>query len=186
MRAVDLTRIIAGDTLDFSITVPDYSAADGWTLNYRLVPRASGTAIEFSSTADGDAHVIAVSAATTAAWAAGAYSWAAYVDASAGASHTWRSGDITLYADPRTATAPLDLRTDAERALADAEAALAAWNPTMKRYVIGGREMMFHAATEILPVVGYWKAAVQRERRSAALAAGLPDPRKILVRLGRV
>ena len=36
-----LQEIIAGDTLDFSVTVPDYPATDGWTLKYRLTPQFS-------------------------------------------------------------------------------------------------------------------------------------------------
>jgi hypothetical protein len=31
----------AGDTLDFTTSVPDYPASAGWTLKYRLVPRTS-------------------------------------------------------------------------------------------------------------------------------------------------
>lgn len=183
---MDLTRIIAGDTLGLTIAVPGYSAADGWTLNYRLIPRISGVAIAFASTPDGTNHAIAVAAATTAGWAAGAYNWAAFVDDGDGATHTWRTGSITIFANPRTSTAPLDLRSDAERALAAAEAAFAAWTPTTRSYTIGGRSMTFGSANEVLPTINYWKAAVQRERRTAAIAAGLPDPRKTLVGLGRV
>lgn len=183
---MDLARIIVGDTLDFTLSVPGYSAADGWTLKYRLIPRVSGTAIAITSTASGAQHRVLVAAATTAAWAAGAYSWTAYVENGAGASHTWRTGSITLLADPRVTNAPVDLRSDAEIALAAAEAALAAWTPTTRSYTIGGRSMTFSSADEIRPILNYWKAKVQAERRKAALDAGLPDPRKVYVGLGRV
>lgn len=183
---MDLTRIIVGDSIDESVTVPGYPASEGWTLHYRLVPRVSGSAITFSTTADGDAHVVDVAAATTATWAVGAYSWAAYVLHTDLRSVTVLTGSITLLPNPRTSSAPLDLRTDAEIALAAAEAALAAWTPTTRSYTIGGRSMTFSSANEIKPVLDYWKAKVQRERRAARMAAGLTDPRKVYVRLGNV
>jgi hypothetical protein len=185
-RHMDLGTLIVGDTLDRNIAVPGYSAADGWTLKYRLVPRVSGTPIAISSSADGDEHHVVVAAATTAGWAAGNYSWTAYVDHTDGRSHTVQTGAIVLAPNPRTSSAPLDLRSDAERALAAAEAALAAWTPTTRSYTIGSRSMTFSTSAEILPIISYWKMAVQREKRAALLKAGLPDPRKTHVRLGRV
>ena len=68
---------------------------------------------------------------------------------------------------------------------AAAEAAMATWTVTTKRYRIGEREMEFNSRAEIVPVLSYWKAQVQREQRAARMAAGLPDPRKTFVRLGR-
>jgi hypothetical protein len=184
--AVELARIIVGDSLDFSVSVPGYPASEGWTLKYRLIPRTSGSAITFVSTADGDLHIVAVSAATTALWVAGPYNWAAYVEHTDLRSVTWQTGAITLAPNPRTSTAPLDLRSEAEIALAAAESAMASWTPTTRSYTIGGRSMTFSSAAEIRPILDYWKAKVQRERRAARLAAGLPDPRKHLVRLGNV
>jgi hypothetical protein len=32
-------ELIGGDTLDFTDSVPEYPASDGWTLKYRLTPR---------------------------------------------------------------------------------------------------------------------------------------------------
>jgi hypothetical protein len=267
---VHLERLIVGDTLSDTVTVPGYPASEGWTLKYRLIPRTSGAAIRFGTTADGDAHVLLVDAAITAAWVAGEYNWAAYVErdtlvaatisaaaadnsyndsasgfiaagfevgdavtvtgftggvannivggivtaltaakmtiggtdgdviaddaagetvtirAATARSHTVLTGAIRLLADPRVSSAPLDLRTDAEIALAAAESALASWTPTTRSYTIGNRSMTFSSTTEILPVIGYWKAQVQREKRAAAMRAGLPDPRKTFVRLGRV
>lgn len=177
-----------GSTLNFTTSVPEYPANDGWTLKYRLVPRVSGTAIVLTGSSDDstpELHRIEAAAATTATWAAGAYSWASWVE-KGGEIYDLSHGSVTLLPDPRVATAPLDLRTDAEKALAAAEAALASWTPTMRSYTIGGRSMTFQATAEIVPIVSYWKLQVQRERRAEALRKGLPDPRKVFVRLGRV
>jgi hypothetical protein len=183
---VHLERVIVGDTLSDTVKVPGYPASEGWTLKYRLIPRTSGSAIAFVTTADGDAHVINVSAATTAAWVAGDYSWSAYVEHTDLRSHTVLTGAIKLLANPRTATAPLDLRTDAEIALAAAKAAFASWTSTTRSYTIGNRSMTFNSREEIVSTIQYWEIEVQRERRAARLRAGLADPRKTFVRLGRV
>jgi hypothetical protein len=265
---VHLERVIVGDTLSDTVSVPGYPASDGWTLKYRLIPRVSGSAIAFSTTADGAAHVLNVAAAVTAAWAAGDYSWSAYVDrgtitagtisAAAGdnsfndsgsgflsagfevgdavtvsgftgdvanngafviteltvgkmtiggadgdvivddaagesvtivaanrRSHTVLTGAIKLLANPRTSSAPLDLRTDAEIALAAAKAAFASWSSTTRSYTIGNRSMTFNSKAEIVQTISYWEMEVQREKRAARLRAGLADPRKAFVRLNR-
>jgi hypothetical protein len=267
---VHLERLIVGDTLSDTVTVPGYPASEGWTLKYRLIPRTSGAAITFGTTPDGDAHVLLVAAAITAAWAAGEYNWAAYVErdtivattisaaaadnsfndsasgfiaagfevgdvvavagftgdvanniaagvvtaltaakmiiggtdgdvivddaagetvtirAATARSHTVLTGAIRLLADPRVSNAPLDLRTDAEIALAAAKAAFASWSSTTKSYTIGSRSMTFNTQADIIPTIQYWEMQVQRERRAARLRAGLSDPRKTFVRLGRV
>jgi hypothetical protein len=267
---VQLTRVIVGDTLAFTVTVPGYPASEGWTLKYRLIPRASGSAIGFGSTASGAEHVVNVPAATTAAWAAGEYNWAAYVERgiltaatlsaaaadnsfndsgngflaagfavsdevtvtgftgdvannivggvvtaltagkmviggtdgdvivddaagesvtirnAGGRSHTVFTGAVRLLPNPRTSSAPIDFRTDAEIALAAARAAFAAWTPTTRSYTIGNRSMTFATKAEIVQTINYWEIEVQRERRLAKLRAGQADPRKQLVRLGRV
>jgi hypothetical protein len=176
--------ITAGDTLDFSVTVPSYSAADGWVLTYRLVPVETGDAITFPSVPDDDGtrHRLLVDAAVTAVWVAGIYSWASYVELD-GVRHSISTGSTRILPDP--AVAGVDLRTDAQIALAAAEAALAAWKPTMRSYSIGGRQMTFSSAADVLPIISYWKMAVQRENRAKAMAAGMADPRKLHVRLSR-
>jgi hypothetical protein len=266
---VHLERLIVGDTLSDTVAVPGYPASEGWTLKYRLIPRTSGAAIRFGTTADGDAHVLLVDAAITAAWVAGEYNWAAYVErdtivaatisaaaadnsfndsasgfiaagfevgdvvtatgftgdvannivggtitaltaakmtiggvdgdvivddaagevvtirAATARSHTVLTGAIRLLADPRVATAPLDLRTDAEIALAAAKAAFASWSSTTKSYTIGSRSMTFNSQADIIPTIQYWELEVQREKRAARMRAGLSDPRKVLIRLNR-
>ena len=46
----------AGDTIKWKKSVSDYAASDGWTLKYSL--RGQSTAIDLTSTADGDEHPI--------------------------------------------------------------------------------------------------------------------------------
>ena len=183
---IELSSITVGDSLSRAVNVPGYPASDGWTLHYRLISTVSGTPVQLDSTADGDDHVITALAATTALWVSGNYSWSAWVTNAALKSITILTGSVRLLPNPRVATAPLDLRTDAEIALEAAEDALAAWDGKIQSYTIGGRSVTFASEQKVKDTIAYWKAKVQRERRAARMAAGLPDPRKHLVRLGNV
>jgi hypothetical protein len=181
-----LNRFAAGDTFTLSTTLPDYPAGDGWVLHYRLVPRETpGTAIDITCTADGDAHVAAASASTTASWQPGEYSWASWVDR-AGESFSVATGSLTLTPDPRVSVAGADARSAAETALANARAALELWNPLRKRYRIGDREMEFNSPADIIRVIRHWEGEVRRERAAAQIAAGIGTPRgRVFVRLAR-
>lgn len=181
-----LDRVTAGRTLNFTTSVADYPASDGWTLNYAIVPRSGSgtyTLAGAADSADPTLHRVQASAATTAAWAAGTYSWASWVE-KAGEKYEVDSGTLQILPNPSSATT-LDLRTVAQKALDDAKAALAAWTPTTRRYQIGGRMMEFHTAADILPVVDYWKTEVAREEAASRKAKGLPDKRRVFLRLGR-
>lgn len=180
-------RIIAGDTLDFVTTLPDYEAAT-WTLYFRLLPRTSGNPIDITCIAgDGEYdHRAAVTAATTANWDAGEYSWYSWVAAGA-ERYSIAEGTCTVVPDLTQATA-YDKRTVAERALEDAETALANFQATggrVRRYSIAGREMEFDGAGEILKLVSYWRVQVTRENAASAVAKGLADPRRIYLRSSR-
>ena len=67
----------AGDTIHWQRTLPDYPAGDGWVLAYRFINQAAR--IDVVSVADGDVHQVSISAAATGAYAAGDYTWTAFV-----------------------------------------------------------------------------------------------------------
>ena len=175
-------RIVVGDTLNFPTSVPGYLASDGWSLAYRLVPLGSGSPITITATANGDDFDVQASAATTATWTAGEYSWASYVSKGT-ESYSLSVGVCTLTPNPRTATAGTDLRSIAEQALAAARAAFKAWTPTTRSYRIGDREMTFSSAAEIIKVIDFWQREVALEQRAADSAKGYPDRRKTYVRM---
>ena len=79
--------LVAGDTLEFSVVVPDYPAADGWTLKYRLTPRfAAPTQAPITLTAttniNGADYDVKSAPAVTVTWAPGIYTWARWVEKS--------------------------------------------------------------------------------------------------------
>lgn len=179
--------ITAGDTLVLRTSVPDYPASAGWVLTYRIFPReGNAPAVQFACIADAQApavHAADIDAQVTALWLPGPYGWASW--ATLGAfTRSVAAGSVRVLPDPRTVIVG-DSRSMAQRALDDAQAALASWSPTTRSYTIGDRQMTFASVNEILPLISYWRTEVQREQRAADRAAGRPGRRAFAVRMGR-
>lgn len=181
-----LPRFTLGDTLSLRKTLSAYPPGSGWVLHMRLLPAGAGSAIDVVGTADAGVHVLTAAAATTAAWAPGAYSWAQWVQHATLGSHTVDTGRTTLLSNPRTVTGPLDLRTEAETALENVRAMLRGRaTQDVLRYTINGRSLERYSVSELVALESTLVAQLKRERRTAAAAAGRPDPRLHSVRLGR-
>lgn len=179
-------RIKQGVTYSWLATITDYPypATDGWSLRLVMNPRAGGSVITVNSSPSGDDHLIQISAPTTSGYAAGEYGYEIYAIKGA-EQYDLEAGQLTILPGLLVASAGTDTRTQAEKALDDAKAALAAWSPTTKRYRIGGREMEFNAPADIIMLISHWENAVKAERTAAAMSAGRPNPRKVHVRMGR-
>jgi hypothetical protein len=175
------TTLRAGDTLSETFDVPEYSAADSWGLTFTL----SSAANKYTATcsASGAQHVLAVTAATTAAWVAAAYSWVAHVS-KAGARHTVASGAIQVLPDLAGAGGGVDSRSPARQALDAAEAALATYGARayLQGIDIGERSQKFHSPGEFLKFIDSLRAQVAAEDRADRLAQGLAPKNKLLVR----
>ena len=178
-------KITLGDTLNFATTITDYPASEGWTLYYRLVP-ATGSAILLTAAVDddnADGYRVQASAATTAAWTAGEYSWASWVELS-GQSYSLSTGRCTLLPDPRTAAAGLDVRSDAEVALANVRATIQGRaTSAVLEYEIAGRRLRYIPIPELIALESRLKAEVASEQRLADAAKGYADKRKVYVRM---
>lgn len=178
--------IIAGDALDFDTQAPDYPASDGWAMAYRLVPRTSGTPITIacSTAEDGASFAAEVSSSTTATWAAGEYTWFAYVTLS-GERHVVDQGTVTIKADPVAASA-FDGRTDARKTLDALKSAYQSYATAgqggVSEYSIGGRTMKFRNAKDFIDQIRYWERVVADEEVAARLAGGLSSGRKVFTR----
>lgn len=181
------SSIILGDTLNFATSVPDYPPTAGWALKFRLIPRAGGSPIDIATTqdsADSSQHRASVTATTTAAWTAGEYSWASWVEKVA-EKYSVSSGSITLKPDPRVATT-LDSRSTARTALDNVRLLLAgkASSGTLS-YRIGERQLQSYSMPELLQLESKLVADVKREEQADALAAGMPSRRRVFARAGR-
>lgn len=168
------TEIIVGDTLDFQTTVVDYPATDGWTLYFRLVPRVSGSPILLTAAAATDPatdYRVQVDPATTAAWAAGEYTWNSYVKIGTSARYSVESGQVTLLPDPAVTTAPFDNRTHARIVLDAIEAVLEnRATKDQQEYQIGDRMLKNVPMMELLQFRMQYKAEVRGEEMADRIA----------------
>jgi hypothetical protein len=162
------TSIRAGDTVTWLRELADYSAADGWALKYKLL-YAAGTAVAISSTGVGTTHTVSLSAATTAAFIAGAATLAGYVEKGSGGSLqrvTLDSTAVTILPDLSAATT-FDGRSANLIALEAARAALASYMSKgqihVAEYDIAGRQMKFRSAAEITDLIRHYEIRVSRE-----------------------
>lgn len=171
------TTFRAGDSVGWTKSLPAYPSADGWSLHYRLL-WAAGTAVDIATTASGIDYTVALTAANTASWAAGSASLVSYVKKGSGASEeraTLERLDVTIFPD-LTVAATFDGRTQNQKALDDAKAALAAYMAKgqmhVSEYDIAGRKMRFRATDEIEGLINYYECEVAKERIALAIANG--------------
>ena len=179
---IEPTRAIAGDTVSWRKTLADYPASAGWVLAYVLLSATSRIAI--TSTADGADHVVAVAAATSAGYAAGAYTWVATVTKGA---ERYTIGQGSLQVAPNLAasgTETFDARTSARKALDAVNIALESYGNKayLQAYEINGRKQQFHTPGEFLSFRSKLQAEVAREENAARLAAGLGSGNLVGVR----
>lgn len=180
IRTTEPTSLAAGDTAKWKRSLADYPASAGWTLTYTLV---SATArITFAAQADGDDHLVAVPAVTTAGWAAATYTWRAQAS-KAGEVYTVGSGTITI--EPAF-TAATDARTHARRVLDAIEAVIEGRATSdVEEYQIAGRQLRYIPITELLALRDKYADSVKREEAAARSANGLSDGRRVYVRFAR-
>ena len=100
------SQLIAGDTATWTDSLADYPADDSWVLKYRLTAiDSTGGTISLTAAASGSDHVSTITAATSAVWVPGGYSWAAWVEGAGSTVFTVEAGIVTVLANPRTAVA---------------------------------------------------------------------------------
>lgn len=163
--------ITAGDSLSFTVSLADYPASAGWVLSYRLIPRSSGTVLTFSATASGDDQVVALNAAATSTWAAGEYTSAAFVTKGADRfTIDSEGGAVTIKPNLGTLNSALDLRSDAELALAAVRAKLKGKaTDAVESYRINNRELRFYSLDELLRLETKLATDVAREQIAAGI-----------------
>lgn len=179
--------LVAGDTWDWTTAVDGYPASDGWTLKYRLIPRTAGPTLitlTAATAADGTSYRVTASPATTAAYAAGDYTWKAWVEKT-GARVQIDDGLVTLQVDPAGSLTSLDGRSTARKMLDQIEAALLAFNLGVKSYQIGSRQMTKQDIPELLTMRDTFRAEVQNEAAAEKMADGDSNPRLFGIRFNR-
>lgn len=186
-----ITKLTAGDSLDFVTHVGSYPASDGWTLQYVLVPRFSTpaqAAISITAaTFETSAYRVTEAPATTANWAAGVYSWASMVSKSGARVTLEQGGELTVAPNPATLAPGTDLRSTAAKALEAVRALLAGKASTgHMSYTIAGRELRSYSIAELIKLEGKLARDVNFERAAAGLEPWRGGINRVAVRAARV
>jgi hypothetical protein len=178
----------AGDTFSWTESLPDYPASNGWTLTL-VLSKYGQTLITIEATADGDDYAIAITAAVSALWTAGVYSWMAYVykevEEVISEKYTLESGNLTILPDLTQAGSTTDLRSHAKKVL-DAIEALLEGKTDVISYSIAGRSISKMTPTELIKWRSFYKTEYQRELEAEAIARGEDNPRRIGVRFQKL
>lgn len=174
---------VSGDTVKWQIILSDYPASDGWTLKYRLIN--ASVRIDITAAASGADHLVTLAATTSAAYAAGKYTWQAYVEKAA-ERYTVGSGTIEIKPNLAAQTSGYDTRSSAKKALDAINVALEAYGQKawVQEYEIAGRRMKFKSSEEFLAFRSKLMIEARGEESAARIAAGLSPRNKIRVRFG--
>jgi hypothetical protein len=180
-----IDKLTAGDTINFLTAGGDYPASSGWSLVYKLLPRSAGPdAISLDSVADGDDHRVQVASDVTASWTPGIYGWVCYA-VKPGERQTLETGSVQVLPDPG-AVSVLDTRTSAQIALDNITATLEGRaTSAIAEYSIAGRSLKHIPIGELITMQSHLRLQVANETAATAVAKGLPNPRRVLVRFGR-
>lgn len=173
-------KIRAGDTLEFTDTISDYKASDGYTLYYVL---AADNIITLTSVADGDDHKFTITAVTTAAWVPGVYSYQAYVTKTT-SSYTVETGTLEVLVNLRVQKPGYDGRSHIKTVL-DALQATIEGRATKQHssLSIGGRAISLLSPAELRVEYLHYKHLYRRELEQERIDAGLEVKNKIVVRM---
>lgn len=176
------SELRSGDTWKWTKTLADYPAS-AWTLKYRFKNAAGG--FEITASSSGDDYSVTVAASTTTGYAAGAYSWIAWVEGGS-EKYTVDTGTVTLNPDYRsgTATAALDDRTHAQIVLDAIEAVIEGRaSKDQEEYMIAGRSIKRTPIASLLKLRQHYLAEVEAQKAREAIANGLGTGRRIQFRV---
>lgn len=183
---IEPTAVTAGDTVTWTRSLGDYPANASWVLNYRLI-NALGK-IDIVATASGADHLVTVTAANSAAWQAGTYTWQAFVTKAA-ERYTVGSGSIVVKPNLAAQAAGFDSRSEARKAYDAIKAAYDLYitngHGLMQRYTIGGREVWFKDFDDARAQIEYWGNQVQAELAQESINAGRGNPRRLFAAFTR-
>ena len=159
------SSITAGNSASWLLTFSDYPASAGGAITFYLLNATH--AIDFTTSASGDSHLVDLSAAATALYTAGDYKYTALISDGTDR-YTVDTGNITILPDPSTLTT-YDGRTHAEITLAYVDAVIEGKaTKDVLRYTIGGRELWKNSWKELLELRSYYRAEVASEQAKAA------------------
>lgn len=178
------SQIRAGETLQFTKTLDDYSATDGWSITYSFRGNQA-TAIDFTSTADGKAHAVSVPFADTAGWLPGTYSGVGTVTDGTTKKTIW-TGTLKVLPNLAALEAGTDTRTQARRTLDNINAVLEGRaTSTILKSEIEGTNIERIPMTDLIKLKDRYEIIVKNEEAGEKLSQGLATGRTIFTRFSR-
>lgn len=170
-------QIYAGDSLEFSDSLANYSAADGWTLKYSLINADSR--YEIVSAADGSNYAFDIEAADTTGWLPGSYRWVAFV-VKGTKRNTLASGNFEV---KQNLAEEGDHRHHVERVLAALESTLEGKASIDQQSMsINGRSIARLTPGELLQWRDKYRTELANIKRAERIAQGLSAGNKVMVR----
>ena len=161
------TRAIAGDTWRWDIAFAGYTPAAGWALTY-IFAGAGKLSVTGAANATQTGWEVTVPAASTAALAAGQYSWVAQVTQGA-EKYTLAQGSTSVERNLALANAG-DAQSHAERTLRVIEAAIEnRLTDGMEKYEIDGRVVERIPAMDLYALRDKYRVEVARLRNGGRL-----------------
>jgi len=174
------SRVTAGDSISWLKSLPDYPADASWVLAYTFINSASK--ISLTATASGADHLVTVTAAASALWVAGTYTWQATATKTT-QRYTVDSGSLVV-APNLAAQTTFDSRTSARKALDAVNLLLETYGSKayMHSYEINGRKQQFQSPGDFMAFRSMLEAEVAKEDNATRLAAGLTPRNQVFVR----
>jgi len=178
------TTITRGDTVKWTISLPDYLPADGWTLKYAFIAASDQVTVTATDNGDGT-HLVTISASSSEAFEEGIYHWQAHVETGEAETlekYTVRTGQVTIKERFEDQESGYDARSFAKKTL-DAIEAVLEDRATEKdlSYSIAGRSLSKMTLRELQEAREYWYGRYQSELRAERKALGKQSD-KVLVR----
>jgi hypothetical protein len=169
-------HVFSGTTWQWTVDVPEYSAANGWSLKY-ICTNADG-AFDFSDDGTATSTVFSVNldAATTAAFTAGSYIWQLF--ATDGTDTVFvSSGPLEVVADITDGSTAHDARSHVKKTLDALEAVIEdKASKDQLSHSIAGRSLTRFSPEELIKWRAKYAAYYREELVAARVAAGRGNP----------
>ena len=166
----------AGDLIQWQKSFSDYPASESYVLKYYLVKTGTNL-ITIEAAASGDDHLITITAADSANYAAGRYAYQARIEKTT-EMHTVGTGVIEILANLSADATGADYRSHVKQVLDALEATiLGKASSDQLSYSIAGRSLSKFSPEELYTWRNKYRAEYLREERRA----GRTRPQKIKV-----
>lgn len=187
MSTSEPTSICAGNSARWTTSLAAFPASAGWSLAYRLIPRAGGSAHSFAASAEGDDFVVSLSVSATSLFQAGEYTLVGYVERGADQALervTVHTSTLTVLPD-LTTVAALDGRSPAQQIVEAIDAWLSGRAGWAGEKTVGDRSIKDHPLPDLIKLRDYYAQQARSESATQNLmqGIGLGGGSRVMVRM---